>query len=355
MWTPHPRLASRTNSHSESHGRTLSSAGGTPVQVGNPSADAVATPATLEDDTDTSSVNGNFAGLVSATSLIRRQGSTEVYRPTSPPSLRRTPVPQFQASNLSRTNSTSHPSIVAALQQQVSFDESHALSRPGSPASLALGTVPAHPILDPILTAETASSFIQREFPGVSAVIPTLNDLPAVDAYIESSPTNLVQLLPEIFGNIERFVLDYPDQCLETWHKLRPLLEDYRSRLSALTTVVEGPVPRPASPQCEARRKTWTNAHGEEWHDDYGWLAERDNPQVLAAIEAENKYSRDVMARTEPLQKLLYKEFVSRLDETETTPRVQLNDGFWYYSKKVPGAEYRVHCRARDHSGEGEE
>jgi oligopeptidase B len=47
------------------------------------------------------------------------------------------------------------------------------------------------------------------------------------------------------------------------------------------------------------------------------------------------------------LQRLLYKEFVSRLDETEETAKVELPDGYLYFSKKSPGEEYRLHCRMK--------
>ena len=54
------------------------------------------------------------------------------------------------------------------------------------------------------------------------------------------------------------------------------------------------------------------------------------------------------MAHTRPLQKLLYKEFVGRLDESEESPQVALPDGFVYYSRKIQGQEYRVHCRSKN-------
>ncbi|KAG5461154.1 MAG: prolyl oligopeptidase, partial [Olpidium bornovanus] len=48
---------------------------------------------------------------------------------------------------------------------------------------------------------------------------------------------------------------------------------------------------------------------------------------------------------TNPLQKILNNEFVSRLDESEESARVTLSDGYTYYSRKIPGQEYRIHCR----------
>lgn len=86
--------------------------------------------------------------------------------------------------------------------------------------------------------------------------------------------------------------------------------------------------------------------HGEEWHDDYAWLNDKENPDVLSYIKQENDYSDKIMEHTKPLQKLLYKEFVSRLDESEETPKTMSLDGWTYYSKKIPGQEYEAHCRS---------
>ncbi|RKP03460.1 hypothetical protein CXG81DRAFT_9491, partial [Caulochytrium protostelioides] len=86
--------------------------------------------------------------------------------------------------------------------------------------------------------------------------------------------------------------------------------------------------------------------HGETWHDDFAWLTRREDPAVRAYIQAENAYTDAMLADTGPLQRTLYSEFVSRLDEEEETPRVALPDGYAYFSKKVSGQEYRMHCRA---------
>ena len=88
--------------------------------------------------------------------------------------------------------------------------------------------------------------------------------------------------------------------------------------------------------------------------DDYAWLTDRDNPKVLEHIRKENEYSEICMEHTKPLQKLLYMEFLSRLDEQEESAKVLLSDGLTYFSRRVPGKEYRVHCRMNE-AGEEEE
>jgi oligopeptidase B len=77
-------------------------------------------------------------------------------------------------------------------------------------------------------------------------------------------------------------------------------------------------------------------------------LTDRDNPKVIEYIEKENDYSENCMEHTKPLQKLLYMEFLSRLDEQEESPKVLLSDGLTYFSRRVPGQEYKVHCRMNE-------
>ncbi|KAG0054910.1 hypothetical protein BGZ83_010135 [Gryganskiella cystojenkinii] len=67
---------------------------------------------------------------------------------------------------------------------------------------------------------------------------------------------------------------------------------------------------------------------------------------LLKYIDDENQYALAALSHTAPLQKLLYNEFVSRLDADEESARVMLADGWSYYSKSQVGLEYRLHCRA---------
>ncbi|KAG0000066.1 hypothetical protein BGZ79_006350 [Entomortierella chlamydospora] len=77
--------------------------------------------------------------------------------------------------------------------------------------------------------------------------------------------------------------------------------------------------------------------------------------EILKYIEDENQYAIAALSHTEPLQKLLYNEFVSRLDANEESARVTLADGWSYYSKSQVGLEYRLHCRSIIHDNGSEE
>lgn len=191
-----------------------------------------------------------------------------------------------------------------------------------------------------------------------TSVHPPIEDIDAIDKYITEDPSALVQVLPSIFSYIERTCLQYAapasaaaDVNAQVWTALKPLLTDLvaKSKAFALADAEARNklLHRPPSPECQVKPYSFTNVHGEAWVDDYSWLNDRENQEVLDYIERENKYASACMTHTKPLQKLLYKEFVSRLDEGEESPKVTLQDGWSYYSKKVPGEEYRIHCRAK--------
>ncbi len=86
--------------------------------------------------------------------------------------------------------------------------------------------------------------------------------------------------------------------------------------------------------------------HGEVRVDDYRWLRERSDPEVLAYLEAENRYTEAMMRHTEPLQKDLYQEMLGRLkQDDQTVPYVR--DGWWYYTRTAEGESYPIFCRRR--------
>src|SRR5262245_59321660 len=65
-------------------------------------------------------------------------------------------------------------------------------------------------------------------------------------------------------------------------------------------------------PVAKKDRKTFTT-HGDTRVDDYFWLRDKNSPEVLAYLEAENAYTAAAMKPTEPLQKTLYNEMIVRL------------------------------------------
>lgn len=86
--------------------------------------------------------------------------------------------------------------------------------------------------------------------------------------------------------------------------------------------------------------------HGDTRVDDYYWLRERANPDVIAYLEAENAYTEAMMAHTEQLQENLYQEMVGRIQETDETAPVPVGD-YYYYSRTEEGKQYSIYCRKK--------
>ena len=84
--------------------------------------------------------------------------------------------------------------------------------------------------------------------------------------------------------------------------------------------------------------------HGERRIDEYRWLQDKDSSRVRAHLEAENAYTKAVMAHTEALQEALYDEMLARIQETDMD--VPYRDGpFEYYSRTEQGKNYPILCR----------
>jgi len=101
----------------------------------------------------------------------------------------------------------------------------------------------------------------------------------------------------------------------------------------------------PKPPVAQKRPVVHQN-HGDESVDPYYWLRERDNPAVLAYLEAENSYTAAMLAHTEPLQGTLYEEMKSRIKETDESVPVAHGD-YYYYYREENGKQYRIYCRKK--------
>ena len=89
------------------------------------------------------------------------------------------------------------------------------------------------------------------------------------------------------------------------------------------------------------------NIHNHTRTDDYYWLNERENPEVIAYLEAENSYSKAMLSDTEALQKSLYEEIKGKIVKDESSVPYKSN-GYWYYSRYEEGLDYPIYCRKRE-------
>ncbi len=101
----------------------------------------------------------------------------------------------------------------------------------------------------------------------------------------------------------------------------------------------------PAPPVAKKEPKI-TEINGHKLVDNYYWLRDKKNPDVKAYLEAENAYTDAVMKPTEPLQKKLYEEMLSRIKETDVEVPYK-EGGYFYYSRTEAGKQYGIHCRKK--------
>jgi oligopeptidase B len=86
--------------------------------------------------------------------------------------------------------------------------------------------------------------------------------------------------------------------------------------------------------------------HGDVRIDDYFWLNERDNPEVLSYLEEENAYTAQAMAHTAELQEKLFQELKSRSKPEEESVPYKYGD-YFYYDRYEKDREYPIYCRKR--------
>lgn len=86
--------------------------------------------------------------------------------------------------------------------------------------------------------------------------------------------------------------------------------------------------------------------HGDIRIDNYYWMNDRDNPEVIAHLEAENAYTNAVMKHTEPLQEKLFEEIKSKIKQDDESVPYKDN-GYYYYTRTVPETEYFLSYRKK--------
>jgi len=84
--------------------------------------------------------------------------------------------------------------------------------------------------------------------------------------------------------------------------------------------------------------------HGDTRIDNYFWMREKSDPEVISYLEAENAYADSVLAPTQALQETLYAEMKGRIQETDLSVPYRLG-GYFYYSRTEEGKQYPIRCR----------
>ncbi|MGQ0849264.1 MAG: S9 family peptidase [Actinomycetota bacterium] len=87
-----------------------------------------------------------------------------------------------------------------------------------------------------------------------------------------------------------------------------------------------------------------TTIHGSVRTDAYSWLRERDNPEVIAHLVAENEYAAASLAHLEGLRQEIFGEIKSRIQETDLSAPARR--GRWWYGRRTDqGRQYPAFLR----------
>lgn len=101
----------------------------------------------------------------------------------------------------------------------------------------------------------------------------------------------------------------------------------------------------PAPPVAKKIQRTVT-VHGTTLSDDYFWMRDKKNPEVIKYLEAENAYTDAQTKNTAALQEKLYREMLSRIKETDTNVPWPLG-GYLYYTRTEAGKQYATWARRK--------
>lgn len=101
-----------------------------------------------------------------------------------------------------------------------------------------------------------------------------------------------------------------------------------------------------SAPVAEQRPHVVRAPHGAERQDEYYWLRDdsRQDPAMLAYLNAENAYADAAMAPLAALKDSLYEELVGRIKQDDSSVPF-FENGYWYYTRFEEGREYPIHAR----------
>ena len=119
--------------------------------------------------------------------------------------------------------------------------------------------------------------------------------------------------------------------------------------LAAPAVAQQGQSPAPSAPLAPPMaavkpQRLETNGHVRT--DEYYWLRERENPDVIHYLEAENAYTQSVMAHTQALQDRLFDELKGRVKQNDASVPYR-SQSYFYYTRFVEGKDYPIYARKR--------
>ncbi len=114
--------------------------------------------------------------------------------------------------------------------------------------------------------------------------------------------------------------------------------------LSGLSFLTVSCTKQPSEPPV-AKIVPWVDSlFGDIRTDNYYWLREKENPEVIDYLIAENDYTNEIMNHSQAFQKKLYEEMIGRIKETDLSVPYKMGE-YFYYSKTEEGKQYNIYCR----------
>ena len=101
-----------------------------------------------------------------------------------------------------------------------------------------------------------------------------------------------------------------------------------------------------SAPPVASKRPVELEMHGDVRVDDYFWLRERDNPEVIAYLEAENAYADSALADASGLQQRLVDEMAGRMQQEDVSAPYKYGD-YFYYRRYEEGKDYPIYARRK--------
>lgn len=84
--------------------------------------------------------------------------------------------------------------------------------------------------------------------------------------------------------------------------------------------------------------------HGHQRQDPYYWMNDRENPEVIRYLQAENDYLKEKLKPTESFQQSLFEEMKGRIkEEDQSVP--YFKSGYHWFVRYEKGQEYPIYCR----------
>ncbi|AXT50027.1 S9 family peptidase [Aquimarina sp. BL5] len=102
------------------------------------------------------------------------------------------------------------------------------------------------------------------------------------------------------------------------------------------------------------RKATHLEKHNDIRVDNYFWLNDKDNPEVIDYLKRENDYNDRMTAHTKDFQKDLFEEMKSRIKEDDASVPYKLN-GYWYITRYETGRDYPIYSRKKENLDAPEE